>query len=507
MQGVIIRYPFGISYALIAEMAEDVEVVTIVASQSQQNYVESEYLNHGVNLDHCSFLMASSDTYWTRDYGPWFIFTGDDEQGVVDFTYNRPRPNDNAIPSAFATAQGLPLYTLPLVHTGGNYMTDGQGIAISTDLVWTENPGLSPADIDQLVLEYLGIDTYHIVPDVNNAYIKHIDCWAKYLAPDTIMIREVPTSHSQYDEIEAAVEYFQSQQNCYGNPYEIVRVFTPNNEPYTNSLILNEKVLVPITGGSWDDEALESYQTAMPGYEVLGFSGSWQSTDALHCRTKGIVDRGMLYIEHTPLSGEQQGDEGFELEATIFPYSREDLLLEETCVYWRVNEGEWQVLELESCGNYVYTATIPPQEEGDLVKYYFHAEDASGRSENHPYRGAFDPHVFIVSESGNTAPDIPIRPEGPTQGKPGHTYIYSTQTVDAENDNVYYQWNWGDGTTSEWLGPFTSGETATATHVWEEKGTYTVKVKAQDVHEKESDWSEPLSVRMPHGVRWFSVQS
>jgi len=41
MQGVLIRYPFGISYEIIAEMAEDVEVVTIVDDLSEQSYVES----------------------------------------------------------------------------------------------------------------------------------------------------------------------------------------------------------------------------------------------------------------------------------------------------------------------------------------------------------------------------------------------------------------------------------------------------------------------------------
>ena len=29
--------------------------------------------------------------------------------------------------------------------------------------------------------------------------------------------------------------------------------------------------------------------------------------------------------------------------------------------------------------------------------------------------------------------------------------------------------------TTEWLGPFDSGETQTSTHSWSEKGTYTVK--------------------------------
>src|SRR4030042_6133993 len=131
MEGVLIRYPFGISYTVIAEMSEDVSVYTIVTSSSEQSSVLSQYQSHGVNTANCEFLIAASDSYWTRDYGPWFIFNGNDELGVIDFNYNRPRPNDNQIPSKFALYKGFPNYYMPLTHTGGNYMTDSEGISIS----------------------------------------------------------------------------------------------------------------------------------------------------------------------------------------------------------------------------------------------------------------------------------------------------------------------------------------------------------------------------------------
>ena len=54
-QGVIIRYPFGISYAIIAEMSEDLMVTTIVANSSQQSSVLSYYAANGVNLANCDF--------------------------------------------------------------------------------------------------------------------------------------------------------------------------------------------------------------------------------------------------------------------------------------------------------------------------------------------------------------------------------------------------------------------------------------------------------------------
>ncbi len=503
MQGVLIRYPFGISYDIIAEMSEDVEVVTIVADSSEQSYVESQYISHGINLSHCSFLVAPSDSYWTRDYGPWFAFTGDDELGVVDFEYNRPRPNDNNIPSAYANDQGLPVFEMPLTHAGGNYMTDGQGIAISTDLIETENPGLSHSEIEQIADNYLGIHTYHMVPDVNGEYIEHIDCWAKYLAPDTIMIREVPSDHVQYDEIEAAVDYFETQTSCYGTPYEIIRVYTPNNEPYTNSLILNNKVLVPIKSSEWDDEAIESYENSMPGYEVIGSTGTWQFTDALHCRAKGIPDRYMLYIEHTPLSGFQIDDDGFDIEVKIFPYSGESLVIESTLMYWKIDGGEWNSIQMQHISEDNYIATIPSQDVGETVYYYIHAEDNSGRIEKHPYIGASDAHSFIVYDESNNPPDKPSTPSGKQFGRTGVEYTYKTDTVDPDDNQVFYMWDWGDGNFSEWIGSYNSGDICEASHSWDEKGLYSVRVKAKDVFGEESEWSDPLKMRAPQSFSFI----
>jgi hypothetical protein len=69
------------------------------------------------------------------------------------------------------TGNKIPVYGMSLVHAGGNYMTDGQGIAISTDLVWDENSGYSPEEINQTIQEYCGIDTYQVVPDALGEYI------------------------------------------------------------------------------------------------------------------------------------------------------------------------------------------------------------------------------------------------------------------------------------------------------------------------------------------------
>jgi hypothetical protein len=128
MQGALVRYPFGIPVSLIKEMATDIEVTTIVANNSQKNTVIQQYVSNGVDTSHCDFLIAPSDSYWTRDYGPWFESDSSNNIGIIDFPYNRPtRPNDDEIPKKVAQMLGIPWFGMRLVHTGGNYMTDGLG--------------------------------------------------------------------------------------------------------------------------------------------------------------------------------------------------------------------------------------------------------------------------------------------------------------------------------------------------------------------------------------------
>ena len=397
MQGVLIRYPFGISTEMISEMSEDITVYCLVSS-SQQSSAFNALENGGVNLDNVEFVIGSTDSYWTRDYGPWWVVDGDRNMAVVDFTYNRPRPNDNDAPLKMSNHLEVPFYASDIVHTGGNYMTDGLGISASTDIVYTEN-SIPDEDVDSLMQDYYGIETYHVVDDPNNTYIDHIDCWGKYLSTTKVLIREVPESHPQYDEIEEAAEYFSNSLNKWGEPWELFRVWTPGNQPYTNSLILNEKIFVPITGGSWDDEALTVYETAFPGYEVLGFSGSWESTDALHCRTKGIPDLQMLQIIHNPLNDGSEPDiNGYSLDALFDDLSGTGLIEDSMKVFWKTPGAEtWDSHTLSRSSapeeQNVWTGSIPAIVDSGSIQYFVQGADSSGRIEKSPLAGW---HTFFA---------------------------------------------------------------------------------------------------------------
>ena len=103
----------------------------------------------------------------------------------------------------------------------------------------------------------------------------------------------------------------------------------------------------------------------------------------------------------------------------------------------------------------------------------------------------------------NNPPDIPNKPSGWPVGEVEKNYTYKTSTTDEDNDQIYYMFDWGDGTTSGWLGPYNSGEKVEASHSWSKQGDYLIRVKAKDTHYSESKWSDPLPIRMPIRNFWF----
>ena len=140
-------------------------------------------------------------------------------------------------------------------------------------------------------------------------------------------------------------------------------------------------------------------------------------------------------------------------------------------------------------------------ETGNAVVEFFEPFDCEGVVDLVVTAYNMIPYMTILNT--NVAPEKPERPDGPDQGKPGSVYLFTTVTTDVDGDQIFYNFSWGDDTYSGWVGPFESGETGAASHSWDEKGEYEIKVKAKDVFGDESDWSEPFSISMPRDRTFF----
>lgn len=101
--------------------------------------------------------------------------------------------------------------------------------------------------------------------------------------------------------------------------------------------------------------------------------------------------------------------------------------------------------------------------------------------------------------TGQSPPNIPSKPSGPSGSRWNMiqcpiTALYSTSTTDADQHDIYYNFSWGDGTFTGWIGPYSSGEICEIYHTWLNAGVFEVKVRAKDELGDLSDWSPALTV-------------
>ena len=73
-----------------------------------------------------------------------------------------------------------------------------------------------------------------------------------------------------------------------------------------------------------------------------------------------------------------------------------------------------------------------------------------------------------------------------------------------ENDQVYYFVDWGDGTSTGWIGPYNPGVTVNITHVWSEEGSYKIKAKAKDL-DGESKYAV-YSLGLSSDLNFFGIE-
>jgi len=138
-------------------------------------------------------------------------------------------------------------------------------------------------------------------------------------------------------------------------------------------------------------------------------------------------------------------------------------------------------------------------------------DDGEGKnvefSWNNP--GAYKIKVKLVDSQNNIHTDNAIvnilsKPDSITGPKQVNKNSVNTFTINPTNDQsikeVYYLVDFGDGTYSDVIGPFSDTEIIKISYKWSNSGTYKIKIKkfseTKDGEYIESMWSDPLSVTL-----------
>ncbi len=396
---------------IVQHAKEEVEVIIVADNPTGVvNYLN----NYNIDTVNVSFINAPYNSIWIRDYGQWSVYTNEvDSLLLVDWIYNRPRPADDQIPTHVAEYYDLPLYQTidppyDLMHTGGNFMTDGLGTGFSSNLVLDENDGAGPSninypihteeEINDIMQQFMGINRFIKMENLPYDAIHHIDMHMKLLDEETILISEYPEGIADGPQIEENIAYIQENfLSSFGTPYDIVRIPAPPDllgdypntggdyRTFTNSIIINKTILVPVYGSSYEEGALELYQSLMPGYNVVGINCNQMipSFGALHCITKLVHTDDPMWIVHQKLRdvNDSTNLEGYPTDALI--RHRSDIA--EATLHYRTHEDSAYVaIDMTSDNAQNWSTLIPVQLDSTNVQYYIEATSNSGKTQRRP---------------------------------------------------------------------------------------------------------------------------
>lgn len=436
--------------------------VLIVCSNS--NSVQQYLAAGGVDMENIETITAPFNSIWVRDYGPQSIYLEEGGQlALVDWVYNRPRYQDDEIPTHVGQHLGLTVYQMTtqpnrLVATGGNYMADGFGKGFSSNLIVDENPTLTPAQVDTVQKRFLGVDPYIKMPTLPYDGIHHIDMHMKLLDEETLLVGQYPAGTADGPQIEANLQQVvANHQTPYGRPYKVVRIPMPADEngqypntwsdylTYTNSVILNGLVLVPIYGLPQDDEALGIYRQAMPGYEVVGIDMREviPLSGAIHCITHEIAANDPIHFSHADYRDTLDFDAaGYPVEFGIATASG----VAQATLYWSADTTQGFTAVAMQGEQGTYSARIPAQANQSTVHYYVSATNNNGKTMTKPIvapRG-----LYTLQARGGEVTQatltVAVQGEGATDPAAGaHTYATgqtATLTATPADGNLFAGW-------------------------------------------------------------------
>ena len=162
--------------------------------------------------------------------------------------------------------------------------------------------------------------------------------------------------------------------------------------------------------------------------------------------------------------------------------------------------GNWSLIAsgLNNTGLFVWDTTVVP--DGDQYLVRVSATDES----NNTGSDTSDDTFSIINDYNFP----PINPQiiGPPAGGKNINFSFTASTTDPEGDQISYLFDWGDGNYSTWIGPVNSSESVTATWTWRTDGTYNVRVKAKDIFDGESDWSDAHPISIAEQVNFSNVK-
>jgi len=284
------------------------EVCLLVADESQKHSAATTLRQAGVSPAHVSFVVVPLRKTWARDFGPVFVKAADGRHEMLDFVYSPTTlPHLNAedrVPQGLASALAMPVTEVPLALDGGNLLSNGQGLLVTSEATLKDNPRRTKEEVSQTLRHYVGAQQVVFLEPLYLERTGHVDVFCTFTSPDTVLVGRY---EDHEDEVNAAILDRNAQRlakvRTPHGPLRVERITMPRRGPnkrfwsYTNVVYANGLVLVPVypeLPAQLNEAALATFRRLLPTWEVVGIDATplMELDGALHCATANLYRLG-----------------------------------------------------------------------------------------------------------------------------------------------------------------------------------------------------------------------
>jgi agmatine deiminase len=307
---------------MVEALHDNENVHIIVEDESQRDHVIYLLRSYGIGEKNTDFCVIPFDDIWVRDNGPIFVLDERGNLAITNWRFNgwggrHNFPLDDRVPAVIGEQLSVPVFEPPLVLEGGAVEVNGKGTFMATRasiLNTNRNPNIRQAEVEATLKDYLGVEHFIWLTGAGTPECdqwgddtdSHIDIVARFTSDSTVLYNwsedesdpRFPMLARHYDELQSA-----STES--GKSLTLVRLPVPSNgvhrisknktfsttltdAAYSNYLVANEVVLVPVFGNVNDQRAKKIIQEQFPDRQVIGIDvvSLNENGGAIHCVTQ-----------------------------------------------------------------------------------------------------------------------------------------------------------------------------------------------------------------------------
>ncbi len=291
---------------IVEAVRQKLRVIMLVHDAVAEECVRQQLDQRGLPTSAVQFARVPSNSIWARDFGPMSVKTRAGDCWLIDSDYLREagRPEDDLVPTQLGRLLRQPVHAIPLTVEGGNLLSNGRGLLLTTTQTLESNAEEAANVITKLRQAY-GADQVVVLEPLFDESTGHVDMFATFTSRTTVVVGQYDPAH---DPVNAAVldrnaDLLASITTPHGK-LKVERIPMPPRADhqvltYTNVFFANGTLLMPEYPGSdarYRTEAIKVYRRLLPKWKIVTIDCNELISmgGALHCVAMNLARAGKL---------------------------------------------------------------------------------------------------------------------------------------------------------------------------------------------------------------------